>query len=74
VSDAGGQGAAGSANRYSPRSVSGPWVTELVDGQPTGRLRHRSAKRWYGVWVRIDDQIHDMRFAEDGTLLADMLR
>jgi hypothetical protein len=46
---------------------------ELVEGQPIGRLRHRDAKRWYNVHVRVGEQIRDLRFAEDGTLLSDRL-
>jgi RNA polymerase sigma factor (sigma-70 family) len=47
---------------------------KMVDGQPTGRLRHRDAKRWYNLHVRVGEQVRDMRFAEDGTLLSDFLR
>jgi RNA polymerase sigma-70 factor (ECF subfamily) len=47
---------------------------ELVDGQPRGPLHHRPANRWYGVRVRVGEQIHDLKLAEDGTLLEDKLR
>jgi len=47
---------------------------KLVDGQRSGPLQHRSANRWYGVWVRVGEQIHDLKLAEDGTLLQDKLR
>jgi RNA polymerase sigma factor (sigma-70 family) len=46
---------------------------DLVDGQPTGRLRHRDAKRWYNLHVRVGEETRDLRFSEDGRLLSDML-
>ena len=47
---------------------------DLVDGQPTGRLRHRAGKRWYNLQVCVGEQVRDLRFAEDGRLLSDFLR
>jgi RNA polymerase sigma-70 factor (ECF subfamily) len=47
---------------------------ELVDGVPTGQPRHRVGIRWYGVRVRVGEQIHDLKVAEDGKLLEDKLR
>ena len=47
---------------------------ELVDGQPRGPLHHRPANRWYGVRVRVGEQIHDLKLTEDGSVLEDKLR
>ena len=46
----------------------------MVDGQPTGRLRHRAAKRWYNLHVCVGDATPRPRFSEDGKLLSDFLR
>ncbi len=46
---------------------------DLVDGKPTGRLRHREAKRWYNVHVCVGEEMRDLRFSEDGKLLSDVL-
>lgn len=47
---------------------------KLVDGQPTGPMRHREAKRWYNVIVLVGGKTRDMKFDEDGTLTSDVLR